>query len=159
MGYNQIRRKSLRSTSMASRRRSLNSAQTPTQAPTPTSRPPTAQSMIYSKSWPTCFRERVRDNCAGFEGLVILVLMRLESYIRRGGLRMITREELVAEIQRVPDKHLGELYRIIKSYEENGGDSNDDENVMAKLRDIKIVASPDFSINAKLHDLDRKDAR
>ena len=72
---------------------------------------------------------------------------------------MITREELVAEIQRVPDKHLGELYRIIKSYEENGGDSNDDENVMAKLRNIKIVASPDFSINAKLHDLDRKDAR
>jgi hypothetical protein len=65
-------------------------------------------------------------------------------------LRMITREELVAEIQRVPDKHLGELYRIIKSYEENSGESNEDENVMAKLREIKIAASPDFSIKAKL---------
>jgi hypothetical protein len=58
-------------------------------------------------------------------------------------LAMVTREEVVAEIQRVPEKHLGELYRIIKSYEENGGESEDNENVMAKLREIKISASPE----------------
>lgn len=72
---------------------------------------------------------------------------------------MVTREELVAEIQRVPEKHLGELYRIIKSYEDNGAESEHHENVMAKLREIKISASPDFSINARLYDLDKKDAR
>ena len=57
---------------------------------------------------------------------------------------MITREDVVAEIQRVPEKHLGELYRIIKSYEENGAESEQTENIMAKLREIKILASPDF---------------
>jgi hypothetical protein len=72
---------------------------------------------------------------------------------------MVTREELVAEIQRVPEKHLGELYRIIKSYEENGAESERSENIMAKLREIKISALPDFSINASLCDLDKKDAR
>ena len=71
---------------------------------------------------------------------------------------MITREDVVAEIQRVPEKHLGELYRIIKSYEENGEESVHPENIMAKLREIKISASPDFSITAKLHDLEKEDA-
>ncbi len=72
---------------------------------------------------------------------------------------MVTREEVVAEIQRVPEKHLGELYRIIKSYEGDGGEVDGVENVMAKLREIKISASPDFSINATLYDIDDKDAR
>ena len=72
---------------------------------------------------------------------------------------MVTREELVAELQRVPEKHLGELYRIIKSYKENGDESEYHENVMAQLREIKISASPDFSMNARLYDLDNKDAR
>ena len=72
---------------------------------------------------------------------------------------MVTREEVVAEIQRVPEKHLGELYRIIKSYEGNGDESESGENIMAKLREIKISASPDFSTSARLHDLDNKDAR
>ena len=71
---------------------------------------------------------------------------------------MITREEVVAEIRRLPEKYLGEIYRIIKSYEENGGEACQ-ENIMAKLREIKISASPDFSINAKLHDLETKDGR
>jgi hypothetical protein len=71
---------------------------------------------------------------------------------------MITRDDVVAEIQRVPEKHLGELYRIIKSYEENGEESERTENIMAKLRGIKISASPDFSMNAKLYDLEREDA-
>ena len=72
---------------------------------------------------------------------------------------MVTREDVVAEIQRVPEKHLGELYRIIKSYEGNGGESDSSENIMAKLREIKISASPDFSINARLYDIDNKDTR
>lgn len=71
---------------------------------------------------------------------------------------MITRDDVVAEIQRVPEKHLGELYRIIKSYEDNGDESQQTENIMAKLREIKISASPDFSITAKLHDLAKEDA-
>jgi hypothetical protein len=71
---------------------------------------------------------------------------------------MITREDVVAEIQRVPEKHLGELYRIIKSYEENGAESEQTENIMAKLREIKILASPDFSIDANLYDLEKEDA-
>ena len=72
---------------------------------------------------------------------------------------MVTREEIVAEIQRVPEKYLGELYRIIKSYGENGSDTQHDESVMARLREIKISATPDLSVNAKLYDLDKKDAR
>ena len=68
---------------------------------------------------------------------------------------MITREDVVAEIQRVPERHLGELFRIIKSYEDNGDEG---ENIMAKLREIKISASPDFSINANLYDLEKEDA-
>ncbi len=71
---------------------------------------------------------------------------------------MITREEVIAEIQRVPDKHLGEVYHIIKSYEENGDESGAADNVMAKLRQIRISASPDFSTNANLYDLDKQDA-
>ena len=71
---------------------------------------------------------------------------------------VITREEVVAEIQRVPERHLGELYRIIKSYEENGDESVSSDSVMAKLRQISISASPDFSTSANLHDLDKHDA-
>ena len=58
---------------------------------------------------------------------------------------MVTREDVVAEIQKVPEKHLDELYRIIKNYEENGDQLDAGESVMAKLRQIKISASPDFS--------------
>ena len=72
---------------------------------------------------------------------------------------MITREDVVAEIQRVPERHLGELYRIIKSYEDNGDESEPTENIMEKLREIKISASSDFSTNANLHNLEKEDAR
>lgn len=73
---------------------------------------------------------------------------------------MVTREEIVAEIQKVPEKHLEELYRIVKDF--NGkGDEEDgvDQSVMAQLRQIKISASPDFSIKANLYDIEEKDAR
>jgi len=64
---------------------------------------------------------------------------------------MVTREEIIAEIQKVPEKHLNELYRIVKSYETAGGEEEPNQSVMAKLRQIRISASPDFSIKANLN--------
>lgn len=72
---------------------------------------------------------------------------------------MVTREDVVVEVQKVPEKYLEELYRIIKDFEERGEEDEPDHNVMAALRDIKISASSDFSIKADLYDLEGKDAR
>ena len=72
---------------------------------------------------------------------------------------MVTREEVIAEIQKLPEKHLDELYRIIKNYETASGEDQSNENMMAKLRQIKISASPDFSIKADLYDLEGQDAK
>ncbi|HYH86664.1 MAG TPA: hypothetical protein VEX60_14520 [Pyrinomonadaceae bacterium] len=72
---------------------------------------------------------------------------------------MVTREEIIAEIQKVPEKHLDELYRIIKKYEVTGGEPDANQNVMAKLRQIKISAPPDFSIKANLYDLEEQNAK
>lgn len=71
---------------------------------------------------------------------------------------MVTREEIVAEVQKVPEKYLEELYRIVKDFEERGGDNAANQNVMAALREIKISASPDFSTKANLYDLEERDA-
>ena len=70
---------------------------------------------------------------------------------------MVTREDIVAEIQRVPEKHLDEIYRILKTYEENGEQPAADLSVMASLRAIKISASPDLSSKANLYDLETQD--
>lgn len=72
---------------------------------------------------------------------------------------MVTREEIIAEIQKVPEKHLDELYRIIKNYEMPSDQVESHQSVMAKLRQIKISASPDFSIKANLYDLERQNAK
>ena len=66
---------------------------------------------------------------------------------------MVTREEVIAEIQKVPDERLEALYFIIKDFEGRSGEDELNHNVMAALRQIKITASPDFSIKAKLYDL------
>ena len=71
---------------------------------------------------------------------------------------MVTREELIAEIQKVPEKHLDELYRIIKNYETPSEKAESSQSVMAKLRQIKISATPDFSIKANLYDLEEQNA-
>ena len=71
---------------------------------------------------------------------------------------MVTREEIIAEIQNVPEKHLDELYRIIKNYQETSGEPDAEQNVMAKLRQIKISASPDFSSKASLYNLEEQNA-
>lgn len=65
---------------------------------------------------------------------------------------MVTREDIFDEIQRVPDERLDEVYSLLKKYEPNG-ERLSDVNVMARLREIKISASPDLSIRANLHDL------
>ena len=71
---------------------------------------------------------------------------------------MVSREDVVAEIQRVPEKHLDEIYRIIKNYEEDGEQPDASESVMARLRQIRISASRDFSTSANLYDLEDQDA-
>lgn len=73
---------------------------------------------------------------------------------------MVTREEIVAEIQKVPEKHLEELYRIVKGYEVKKEEQDaSNQSVMAKLREVKIGASPDFSVKAALYDLEEENAR
>jgi hypothetical protein len=69
---------------------------------------------------------------------------------------MVTREEIVAEIRKVPEKHLEELYKVVKDFEESEDSSG--QNVMAALRQIKISASPDFSMKANLYDPEKGDA-
>ena len=71
---------------------------------------------------------------------------------------MVTREEIIAEIQKVPEKHLNELYHIVKSYEASGGEDEPNQGVMAKLRQIRISATPDFSTKANLYDLEEQNA-
>ncbi len=72
---------------------------------------------------------------------------------------MVTREEVIAEIQKVPEKHLDELYRIVKNYEMASGEDESNQSVMATLRQIKISASPDFSIKANLYGLEELNAK
>jgi hypothetical protein len=72
---------------------------------------------------------------------------------------MVTREEVIAEIQNVPEGHLDELYRIIKESGMVSGEHKVDGSIMASLRKVKIEAAPDFSINANLYDLDEQNAK
>ncbi len=71
---------------------------------------------------------------------------------------MVTREDIVAEIRKVPEKYLEELYKVVKDFEGRGEESAN-QNVMAALRQIKISASPDFSVKANLYDPEKRDAR
>jgi hypothetical protein len=71
---------------------------------------------------------------------------------------MVTREEVIAEIQNVPEERLDELYRVIKNYETPEEDVSD-QSVMARLRQIKISAAPDFSLKANLYDLEEENAK
>jgi len=69
---------------------------------------------------------------------------------------MVTREEIIAEIQKVPEKYLDELYGIIKKYETPDGAGEAQQSVMARLRQIRISAAPDFSTKASLYDLEER---
>ena len=73
---------------------------------------------------------------------------------------MVTKEDVIAEIQKIPEKHLEELYMIIKDFEaKDGEEEKSNQSVMAKLRQVKISASPDFSIKANLYDLEENNAQ
>ena len=72
---------------------------------------------------------------------------------------MISREKLIKEIEKVPDEHLDELYRIIKDFEVMKENGQSGESVMSRLRKIKISASPDFSIKANLYDVESENAK
>ena len=72
---------------------------------------------------------------------------------------MISREKIIEEIEKVPDEHLDELYRIIKDFEVKKENGDSCESVMAQLRRIKISASQDFSIKANLYDIEAEDAK
>lgn len=67
---------------------------------------------------------------------------------------MVTRKELVEEIEQVPDEYLEKLYRMIKSLEVNETDAESGSRVMARLRKIRISASPDLSMKANLYELE-----
>src|ERR1041384_4354925 len=69
-------------------------------------------------------------------------------YIQLRGIEMVTREEILFEIQKMPEQYLDELYQVIKDFESRSGTELSDQDVMAKLREIKISASPDFSTRA-----------
>jgi hypothetical protein len=72
---------------------------------------------------------------------------------------MISRERIIEEIEKVPDEHLEELYKIIKDFEVKKDDRESGESVMARLRRIRISASPDFSIKADLYDIEAENAK
>jgi hypothetical protein len=64
---------------------------------------------------------------------------------------MINREKIIEAIQKVPDELLDELYQVKK-------EENSEPSVMARLRQIRISASPDFSSTASLYDLENNNA-
>lgn len=68
---------------------------------------------------------------------------------------MVTREKVIEELEKTPDEHLDEVYRVIKTLETNGTREEAGETVMSQLRKIKISASPDLSIKANFYSLDR----
>lgn len=63
---------------------------------------------------------------------------------------MVTRETIKAELDRVPDSRLSEVYEVVKCFSRStpqiGGGS-----LMAKLRTIKIQGPQDFSENIDLY--------
>jgi propanediol dehydratase small subunit len=71
---------------------------------------------------------------------------------------MVTREKIVAEIERVPDERLEELYEVIREFEAEKKQGDSKLSAMARLRQIRISATSDFSTKAVLYDVERKNA-
>ena len=71
---------------------------------------------------------------------------------------MISREKIIEEIQNVPDELLDELYQLIREFEVKK-EENSEPSVMARLRQIRISASTDFSSKATLYDLEQHNAK
>jgi hypothetical protein len=72
---------------------------------------------------------------------------------------MVTREEVVAAINNLPEHCLEDLYQLIKEFE--AGQEHGDlagKNALARLRHIRISAAPDFSTTINLYPPGQKDA-
>ena len=94
------------------------------------------------------------------EGSTSLVTKPIGQYIEAEGVKsMVTREDVVIEVRKVPEKYLDELYQIIKDFEARTDGEEADQNVMAALRQIKFSASSDFSTTADLYQVPDKHAR
>jgi hypothetical protein len=59
---------------------------------------------------------------------------------------MTTKERIYAEIERVGDKDLDELYGLIRDFVASKGKQRE-PGIMAKLKGIKIDAPEDFAAN------------
>lgn len=63
---------------------------------------------------------------------------------------MITRNEIIAEIKKIPEHYLLDLYKIIKDFEVNK-EKRKQSSFMSKLRSIKISAPGNFSQTADIY--------
>ncbi|MCL4244664.1 MAG: hypothetical protein KJ002_05975 [Candidatus Dadabacteria bacterium] len=72
---------------------------------------------------------------------------------------MTTKEKIIAEIEKIPEKYHQKLYSLIKQFEtETEKNGKSEQNLLARLRQIKIEAPSDFSTKLDIYDIDRKDA-
>lgn len=72
---------------------------------------------------------------------------------------MITRDRIVDEIKNIPDESLDELYAIVKGFEPKPKNEHQRQNVLAALRTIKISASPGFSLDVNIYDVENNNAK
>ena len=63
---------------------------------------------------------------------------------------MISKELIKAEIERVPEERLDDLYSVIKSYSEQRPQSNG-RSFMSKISDVSIDGPEDFAENIDLY--------
>ncbi len=72
---------------------------------------------------------------------------------------MITRDEIMAEVSRIPEHRLEDLYLLIREFEEQSSAGNwSGRNALARLRQIRISAAPDFSTTTDLYASETSDA-
>jgi len=67
---------------------------------------------------------------------------------------MITMEKVIAEMEKLPMPYLEEIYNIIKGFKKDDAE----DNLMVRLRKIKISAPSDFSIKADLYNIEEDSA-
>ena len=63
---------------------------------------------------------------------------------------MTTRELIQAEIGKIPEERLGELYALIRSFVASNTGSPG-PGIMTRLREVQIDAPSDFAANLGLH--------
>jgi hypothetical protein len=59
---------------------------------------------------------------------------------------MTTREMIEAELGRIPEERLGELYGLIRTFADTAAPASK-PSLMSKLRAIQIEGPPDFAAN------------